>query len=221
MNPIKSSDPSRRLLSAERVLVLCPHTDDEYGCAGTIARMIEYDVQIHYMAFSRCEESVPPGYEIDTLEKECLACTTTLGIAPENVTVGRFRVRHFPSQRQEILEELVRINREFQPELVLLPSSFDTHQDHATICAEGFRAFKNSTLLGYELPQNIISFENSAFIRLTPDQLDLKIRALSCYKSQASRGYARAEFIRSLALVRGVQCSGEYAEAYELVRLIL
>lgn len=205
----------------KRVLVLAAHTDDEFGCAGTIARLRECGAEIRYLALSRCEESVPAGLPEDVLEHECRACGAALGIAPEMHTVLRFRVRHFPAVRQEILEYLVQLRREFTPDLVLLPSSFDTHQDHATVYAEGFRAFKGASILGYELPQNLISFENSAFIRLAESHIRSKVAALSCYESQRFRDYASEEFIRSLARVRGVQCGAPMAEAFEVIRLIV
>jgi LmbE family N-acetylglucosaminyl deacetylase len=143
-----------------------------------------------------------------------------LGIARDAVSVLGFPVRHFPSVRQEILEIFVRLSREFRPDLVLLPSSFDTHQDHATTFHEGFRAFKHATLLGYELPQNLISFDNSAFVQLSEADMERKIQALENYKSQGFRPYSARDFILGLARVRGVQCNAPYAEAFEAVRLI-
>ena len=203
------------------VLVLAPHTDDEYGCAGTIFRLIESGAIVHYYALSRCEESVPEGLPRDVLVGECLKCTGLLGIPADNVQIGHFKVRYFPRDRQEILESLVKLNRELSPDLVLLPSACDTHQDHHTVSEEGFRAFKYSTILGYELPQNLISFNNSAFVSITEHQLERKIAAISEYKSQDFRSYSREEFIRGLAKVRGVQCNAAYAEAFEVVRLIV
>jgi N-acetylglucosamine malate deacetylase 1 len=204
-----------------RVLVLCAHTDDEFGCAGTVARLIEHGAEVRYVAFSRCEESVPPGFPRDVLEHECRACAAALGISPANCQVHGFPVRHLPRFRQEILELLVSEKRAFEPDLALVPSSFDTHQDHKTLFEEGFRAFKHTTVLGYELPQNLISFHNTAFVRLTSAHVEKKIQALDLYKSQAFRAYAARDFITSLARVRGVQCNTEFAEAFEVIRLIL
>jgi N-acetylglucosamine malate deacetylase 1 len=213
--------PTGSLAMFRRVLVLCAHTDDEFGCAGTVGRLVDAGAAIRYVALSRCEESVPPGFASDVLEHECRACVRKLGVDPSCTEVLRFPVRHFPAVRQDVLETLVRLNREYLPDLVLLPSSFDTHQDHATLFQEGFRAFKHATLLGYELPQNLISFDNSAFVELTESDLERKIGALSSYESQSFRPYSTREFIFGLAKVRGVQCNTAYAEAFEAIRLIL
>jgi LmbE family N-acetylglucosaminyl deacetylase len=209
------------LLSAhDRALVICAHTDDEFGCAGAILQLRSLGAEVHYLALSRCEESVPAGLPLDCLETECRSCTSDLGIESSHVDVRRYPVRRFPERRQEILEDLVAIRRELQPTIVFLPSSFDTHQDHRVTYEEGFRAFKLCTILGYELPQNLISFANSAFIELSPDVLDRKVAALAEYRSQLFRPYAGEQFIRSLAHVRGVQCGAMYAEAFEVIRAV-
>ena len=206
--------------TAKTVLVLCPHTDDEFGCAGTISRLIRKGADVHYMAFSRCEESVPNGFPKDILETECRKATRVLGIDENNIEILRYPVRNFPSFRQELLEKMVAIHRRLNPDLVLLPCSFDIHQDHQVINQEGIRAFKHSTIFGYELPQNITTFKNSAFVVIENKDIQIKINALSEYRSQTFRPYASKEFITSLAYLRGVQCGANYAEAFELIRLI-
>ena len=108
--------------------------------------------------------------------------------------------------------------KQFPPDLVFIPSQDDLHQDHATIAMEGLRAFKQTSILCYEVPWNNISFRTSAFIHLTKKQLDTKIQALKKYKSQAHRNYASEEFIQSLARVRGVQVGTDYAETFEVIR---
>lgn len=204
-----------------RALVLCPHTDDELGCAGTVVRLIEAGVIVRYVALSTCEKSVPEGFARDVLAHECRASTASLGIAPEAVELGPFEVREFPRDRQPILEYLVALRREWSPDLVLLPSSADRHQDHAVVHAEGFRAFKHSTILGYELPQNEVAFENTAFVALDERLLARKVDALACYESQGFRTYTAPEAIRALATVRGMQAGTGLAEAFEVIRWVV
>ena len=209
------------LKTIERVLVLCAHPDDEFGCAGTICRLVRANVEVRYIALSSCKASVPKPYPEDILVRECRNCTRLLGIRSDNVEVCNFPVRHFPEYRQDVLEHFVRLNREYAPNVVLLPSSFDIHQDHSTVFKEGFRAFKYSSILGYELPQNLNSFVNSAFVTISEECLKQKIKALSSYESQASRSYSSPDYVRGLARVRGVQCDAMYAEAFEVIRLVI
>jgi LmbE family N-acetylglucosaminyl deacetylase len=202
-------------------LVLGAHTDDEFGCTGTIARMLESGIEVYCVTFSRCEESVPPDFPEDVLETEWRRATARLGIPGENLRLFPFRVRHFPQFRQDILEQLVLLRKEIQPDVVFVPSSSDIHQDHHVMSEEGVRAFKHSTVLGYELPMNTITFQHACFVRLEERHLRAKIESLMCYESQAFRNYRNEEFLRGLARVRGVQINTEYAEAFEVLRWVL
>ncbi|HQH22295.1 MAG TPA: PIG-L family deacetylase, partial [Thermoleophilia bacterium] len=92
----------------DNVLVLAPHTDDgEFGCGGTMARLIENGVRVTYAAFSTAAKSVPEGFPKDVLKHEVRAATRVLGIPEECLRVYDFEVRTFPTVRQDILEEMI------------------------------------------------------------------------------------------------------------------
>ena len=92
----------------KRVLVLAPHTDDgEFGCGGTMARLVEAGVEVHYHAFSIATRSLPDGFAPDTLAREVREATGELGIPEGQLRVHDFDVRTFPERRQDILELLV------------------------------------------------------------------------------------------------------------------
>jgi len=201
-----------------RVLFLGAHTDDEFGCSGAMARFLEEGMDVHYCAFSPCEESVPAGFPRDVLRHESRAAMERLGVRDEHWRLYSFPVRHFPEHRQEILEELVRLRESVRPDLLLVPATSDIHQDHEVVCREGLRAFKHVTVLGYELPMNTVTFKHACFIRLEERHVRQKIASLGCYASQKFRTYTSEEFIRSLARVRGVQAGFEFAEAFEVIR---
>ena len=206
----------------KNVYVLAPHTDDgELGAGGTIAKLIELGANIYYFAFSTAQESVPEGLPKDILKTEVINATTRLGIPSQNVVVYNYQVRKLNYFRQEILEDLIMHRQNLNPDLVLMPSLNDIHQDHATIAQEGMRAFKGTTILGYELIWNNLTFNTTAFIDLNEKQIQKKCDSLKEYKSQASRYYMSEDFIFSLAKTRGVQIGVKYAESFEVVRLVL
>ena len=210
-------------VSWRSVLVLAPHADDgEFGCGGTLAKLVEMGIPVHYVAFSKCEKSLPKEASLTQLVKELRRATNKLGILPQNLIMYDFEVRCFERDRQEILEKLVRIERKIHPQVVFLPSPNDIHQDHQTVAMEGLRAFKrSSTILGYEMPWNNLSFRTTAFICLRKEHIQKKIAALKCYASQAPRWYASPDFVRSLAVTRGTQIGIEYAETFEVLRWII
>ena len=209
-------------MQKNRILVVAPHTDDgEFGCGGSIARFVDEGRDVYYIAFSTAEKSVPEGWPKNILESEVRKATLRLGIPQQNLIIYKYEVRKLNYVRQDILEELVKINRSIAPDLVFAPSPNDLHQDHHTVSEECQRAFKQITMLGYELPWNNITFHTQSFIRLTEDHIATKIAALESYESQKSRKYATESFIRSLATTRGVQIGADYAEAFEVIRWIL
>jgi len=206
----------------KRALILAPHTDDgEFGCGGSIARLVREGKEVYYVAFSTAEESVPEPWPKDILKTEVKEATKRLGIPEENRIIFNFKVRELSYHRQEILEEMVKIKTSIGPDIVFLPSTNDLHQDHFTVSMEGIRAFKNLTILGYEIPWNNIQFQAEAFIILSEEDIDKKIYALDAYNSQKGRSYANEEFIRSLARTRGVQIGARYAEAFEVIRWVI
>ena len=208
--------------NSKNILVLAPHTDDgELGAGATINYLIEIGKNVVYVAFSTAEQSVPDGFPKDVLKTEVRKATEKLGIRPENLLIYNYEVRKLSYVRQEILEELIRMKKQIQFDMVFIPSLHDIHQDHTTIAQEGVRAFKNTTLLGYELIWNNLTFDTQCFVRLERRHIDAKIDALKEYKSQGVRNYLSSDFITSLACARGVQIGCEYAEAFEVVRLFL
>lgn len=206
----------------KNILILAPHTDDgELGAGGTIAKLIEGGANVWYAAFSTAEESVPDGYPKDILKQEVKAATQKLGIPAENLLIFNYQVRKLNYVRQEILEELIKIGKTQKFDAVFMPTLGDIHQDHSTIANEGRRAFKTTTLLGYELIWNNLSFNTQCFVKLEQRHIDSKVAALAEYKSQSHRDYMKADFITSLARARGVQIGGQYAEAFEVLRWVM
>ena len=208
--------------SFKNILVLAPHTyDGELGLGGTISRFISEGKKVTYVAFSTAEESVPEGFPKDILKTEVRNATAALGVLPENLIIHSYQVRKLNYVRQEILEDLIKLKRANSFDLVFIPSLHDIHQDHSTIAQEGLRAYKNTTILGYELIWNNLQFNTQCFVKLEEKHIEAKISALKEYHSQGKRDYLSDDFIRSLARARGVQVGCEFAEAFEVVRLFL
>ena len=204
------------------VLVLAPHADDgELGAGGTISRLTEIGANVTYVAFSTAEQSIPDGFPKDIDKNEVRTATRELGIAPERLIVLDYEVRKLSYFRQEILEHLIQIRAKDHYDLVLMPSHKDIHQDHRTIAEEGLRAFKGTTILGYELVWNNPAFDTTCFVVLERIHVEKKVAALRRYESQAHRDYVSEDFLFSLARTRGVQIGTKYAETFEVVRWVM
>lgn len=205
-----------------RILVLAPHTDDaELGCGGTIAKWLEAGSEVHVAVFSTAKESLPPGSPETLLADEFYEAMESYPIPREQTTVLDYPVRRLSYHRQEVLEDMVRMRDRIKPELVLIPSVHDVHQDHQVVHAEAVRAFRNCSVWGYELPWNHFQFQTQAYVSLSEDHMAAKLRSLQAYRSQIEMGrsYFKRDFIYGLARMRGVQIGDEMAEAFEVIRM--
>src|SRR5256714_9966881 len=183
-----------------------------------MARLVEDGSQVRYVAFSIATKSLPDGFPPDTLAREVREATAELGIPEAQLTVHDFEVRTFPERRQDILELLIELWDDYQPDAVFQPSLQDIHQDHQVIAAEGLRAFKRTTILGYEIPWNNFNFDYQAYVALEKPHLERKVAALAKYASQQHRRYADAEYIWNLARTHGINVNREFAEVFQVYR---
>jgi len=188
------------------LLVLAPHTDDaELGCGGTIARYIEEGWAETEVAFS-----------IGTADRsECEAAAMVLGI--DGLVILDYPTRRLHEHRQEILQNLVDLPA---PDLVMCPSWTDMHQDHCVVAQEAQRAFRRTTLVGYELPWNQTTTLSTLLVKLEHSHVRVKAAAFECYESQRERLSGDPEWIWALAKVRGLQAGAQYAEGFEVMRWV-
>ena len=221
MGPGNSTEGPGVIESWQRALVLAPHTDDgEFGCGGTMARLVEAGCEVRYVAFSIATRSLPAGFPSDALSREVREATAELGIPEAQLTVHDFDVRTFPERRQDILELLVALWEDWRPDVVFQPSHHDVHQDHQTVAQEGLRAFKRTTLLGYEIPWNNYEFSYGAYVALEERHVERKIAAVERYASQQHRCYANADYIWNIARVHGTNVNRDYAEVFQVYRIV-
>ena len=112
-----------------------------------------------------------------------------------------FDVRTFPAtgRRSSVADrDLERL----EADLVFQPSHHDVHQDHQTIAAEGLRAFKRTTILGYEIPWNDYNSCRPTS-RSESEEMEKKVAALERYASQQHRRYANAEYVWNIGHTTG------------------
>lgn len=200
----------------KRVLVLGAHPDDEMGCSGTIARLARAGASVHVVVFSRCSDLNGPE-----LVEEWSNGLDALGVGREQAKIHDLPNRQLPDWRQEILvvlDSLLLIGYD----LILCPATFDSHQDHATVAEEARRAFKHSTVLGYELPVNaMMDTRLSAYTALSEVDMQAKQLHAAQFQSQKAKPYMNRDYINGLARVRGVQSGTTFAEAFEVIRWVI
>jgi N-acetylglucosamine malate deacetylase 1 len=197
----------------KKILAIAPHTDDiELGCGGLLSRYKD-EADIDVVAFT----SAQPLSKGDPVEE----FHSAMKLVNANVTFLNFEPRVLNEQRQRVLDYLWKLNKDNNYDVVFCPSSYDKHQDHQVIHEECFRAFKKTSILGYDLLWNCRTFSTDVFVTLEEKDLQLKFKMLDCYKTQGERVFMNKDYIYDIARTRGIQIGHKYAEAYEAIRIVL
>lgn len=204
---------------AQRVLVLSPHTDDaELAAGGFIHRLTSEQKLVSVVHFSDTANinGIEHGRK---LRAEAVMGARALGILEQNVIFADFLTRNFMSQRQEILDFMIRQRNDFQPDLVLCPGLWDKHQDHEVIRNETVRAFKTQTILGFDTYWNQRWQDTTAVVELRSSDIKAKVTSVKAYASQKENRYMHPKAILGQARMRGVSRGFEFAEAFHVLQL--
>lgn len=204
------------------ILAISPHTDDvELAAGASVAKWLEEGHDLHWVTLSACHDSIPQGFERETLEREARSASEIMNISQDRFRILDFVVREFQSERQRVLQTFYDINKEIKPDLVIIPAIHDLHQDHATVAQEALRAFKLTSIASYDIVWNNIEFRSSMFVPVEERHIQKKLDALKSYESQAHRPYMDEEFLRAQLRFRGTQAGVKNAEVFEVLRWFL
>lgn len=196
------------------VLAISPHTDDvELGAGGFIARLVEEGHHVEIIALSKGND------QNGALKDEFVNAMHVLEVPKWHVS--NLPTREFYSHRQAILDLFVRYSHN-NLDLILIPSRRDVHQDHITVNQEAIRAFRHSSMLGYELSHNIVGTtpEWCFYAALDENHVLKKVKALRCYKSQSAKSYMHPGLIVAISELHGSHIARPAAERFEVIRWI-
>lgn len=188
-----------------KALFIGAHPDDtDLSCGGTMSKLSEEGHKVRSIALSMCDAA---------LLDEFPEAAKILGVKE---SIHNFTVRTIHTQRGQLADCF--FERRDKYDFVFTHSLTDRHLDHRTVAEESTRIF-NRNVLSYIQPLN--GSENANyFVELSEEQLEKKIAALACYKSQAHRKYMDPDFIRAWARYNGIKCGKLYAEGFKVVRLV-
>jgi LmbE family N-acetylglucosaminyl deacetylase len=204
-------------LKGLRILAIAPHIDDVEMGAGGALHAWSTDNEVHYVGLS-----IPPHVNKASFMEEFRMSLDALNIRGDRVIRKEYNPRDLASDRVQILDEFYHMKQDLQPDVVLVPTGNDVHQAHEVVFAEARRAFKHSTILGYELPWNNFVFDSSVFVRLSAENMEAKKKAVSAFRSQTSRPFLKDSAVyEDLARVRGLQAGCQFAECFQAIRILL
>ena len=198
------------------LLFLGAHPDDiELGCGALIAEIAGV-TDIHCYTFSDNQQNP----ELKDLVAEYAASMQALGLKDGQFELGSFQTRRFPEHRQEVLEQMLALRRQYQPQIVFVHTAKDVHQDHGTLTQEAIRAFRGTTVLGYDVLRSSYGFFPDFLVEVSGQAVENKLLALSQYKTYSNKYYFSSEILRATAIRHGALAERPFAEGFDLIRMV-
>lgn len=200
----------------ETICCIGAHPDDiELGCGALIADIVD---QANVICVTLSDNQKNPAH--GNLVEEYHTSMSILGVKPENVLLYNFITRRFQDARQEILEVMIDINKKYRPGIVFVHTANDIHQDHMTVNEEALRAFRGTTLLGFDVLRSSYGFFPDFLVEVSEQAVRTKIRALKAYKTYADKYYFDENITYSTAIRHGALAERPFAEGFDILRIV-
>jgi LmbE family N-acetylglucosaminyl deacetylase len=195
------------------ILCLGAHSDDlEIGCGGTLFKLLAQraGLEVHWVVFSADGKRA--------VEAQASAEEMLKHAAKKNIVLHQFRDTCFPFVGLEIKECFIQLQREVSPDLVFTHRRDDLHQDHRLIAELTWNAFRDHTILEYEIPKydgdlgapNFLVPLDESTARRKVDHL------LQHFPSQQNKPWFTASTFEAILRLRGIECnsSSGFAEGF-------
>lgn len=200
----------------KRILFVGAHPDDiELGCGALLANVVN---RAEVLCLTLSDNQANPA--LANLVEEHYRSMEVLGVSRESVLVEDFETRNFARDRQRILEYLYELNREHKPEIVFVHTSADIHQDHGVVTQEALRAFRGTSVLGFDVIRSSYGFFPNFLVEVSEQDVEKKLSALAEYKSYADKYYFDPELIRATLVRHGALAERPYAEGFDILRIV-
>ncbi len=204
------------LFKAKKILFLGAHPDDiELGCGALIANQVD---SAEIICATLSDNQKNPA--LKNVVAEHYNSMQVLNLKKENIILGTFETRRFLHQRQEILEFLITLRKEHSPDVVFVHSQADLHQDHNVITQETMRAFRGTSVFGYDVIRSSQGFFPAFLVEVTGADLEKKLNSLAAYKTYADKYYFAPELTKAILIRNGALCEREYAEGFDILRIV-
>ena len=206
------------MIQTMNILAIGAHPDDiEYGCAGTMIKYAERGHHIFLMVLTSGQEG--GSTEIRQQEQETAAEIMKV----QKVFWGNYHDTQLPLNK-ELIEKIEEVLGEVKPDLILVNSGDDTHQDH--------RILTQATMSATRYVRNVLFFEVPTTQNFNPqvyvdisDTLEQKFKVLEAHASQVMKTNIEDMYIIELAQAnatfRGIQGRAKFAEAFAPLRLFI
>jgi LmbE family N-acetylglucosaminyl deacetylase len=200
----------------KRVLFIGAHPDDIELGAGALIHNIHAASDVLCLTLSDNQKNPMLKKVVDELR----VSMQVLGVPADRVIVEKFTTRDFPDLRQDILEYLLKIRREFKPDIVFVHSRADIHQDHNVATEEALRAYRGTTVLGFDVVRSSYGFFPHFLAEVSANDVDKKIEALAQYSTYTDKYYFDPALLRATMIRNGALAELPFAEGFDILRIV-
>lgn len=200
-----------------KILACGAHPDDiEYGCGGLLSKLIAEGHEVFMHVITDGGRGGDPAIRKAEQEK----AAEVLGV--RELIWGGFSDTELKFNRV-LIENLENIVNRIEPDMVLVNSPCDAHQDHEALGKAAVTVCRYIKRVLFYHDYTTLNFNPSLFVDIT-DRLELKRNLILCHKSQVMRCYPTGldliESVNSMAAYFGFMAKVRYAEAFEPLRFL-
>ena len=216
------------------VLAICCHPDDmEINCAGTLAKCVQRgdNVTVCHVANGNLGHEIIQPDELGKMRAaEAKRAGALAGIEVVTCDIGDLMVYEASKAQRDAVTDVI---RSVQPDFIITHAPNDYMPDHLAVSRLVFDATFAASVPHYKtaVPGKsavtpLYYMDNLAGVNFIPteyvdvsDTIELKLEMLECHESQMKwmrdhDGIDFAEFVKTCARYRGLQCGVQYAEGF-------
>jgi LmbE family N-acetylglucosaminyl deacetylase len=202
--------------SPGRILVIGAHPDDiEIAAGASIAKMHDCGYQVYGLILSHGERGGVGEMRLSEAKNGAQF------LELDQIHILNFSDTMMMNETTDIVGAIEKVVISFMPDLIFTHSRHDLHQDHQVVNECTLRAVRNfrTTVLCYESPSVTQEFVPVYFLDVC-GYVDVKIRAIEQHWGQHKKPYMNSDLIRSKLAFRGSQAKVDYAEGFEVERMV-
>ena len=201
----------------KKIMAIGAHPDDiEYGCGGFLikAHQAKHDVFLYVLTDGTMSGDVNRRYEQEKAARF---------LGAKDLIWGGFKDTEL-SVCRELIMAIEEVLKRVQPDIVLVNSPDDAHQDH--------RALANCVITACRYIKKVLFYHDYTSLHFIPDTfvdigavLEKKKKMLALHFSQVSKQYPTGldmvESVSALAAYYGFMAKVKYAEGYKPLRYLI
>ena len=213
----------------KNVLAIGAHPDDiEFGCFGTLKKHKDNGDNVTLVVMTQSDVKDAHTGEVtrdSSISKK--EAKTAAQFLDAEVIFGSFQDTQVPfdSTSVKFLENIIKA---LNINWIYTHWAGDTHQDHLNTLS--------ATMASSRLVKNVLCYEQVPLPRITAtypvanyyvditNNIDFKLKGCMAHKSQITKfkqhGFDMLDNVKTLAKFRGNQCGLEYAEAFNVLKLV-